>query len=188
MLVLRILAVIGLMGVFSVSAAEQNTSYWQTDQAQPQVEDNLYFTWLGCHSCLLIEQQVELEGFKKLPLIARADWRAAAKIQLALEMLAVEQTMVTKFKQQIIDQQLDVKNLQAMTDALIELGVDEEALTTQLNARELFEAIQAAEEKAKQYQIQYAPTVVVKGQYATDAKSTGSIVKFAETLELLKQK
>ncbi len=171
-----------------LGAAEQTDRYRELKQEPRIATDNLYFSWLGCHSCLMIEQKVNLEDFEKLPLIARPDWRAAAKIQIAMQMLMVKNEIVDSFKQAILDQKVDVKDLNSMASTLVALGVEQESLTEVLESKVLFKNIQQAENKAAEYRIQYVPTVIVKGHYATDANSTGSVAVFAETLAELRRK
>lgn len=186
----KLLLIFVLIFSTSVSTVQGNDNYWVIAQSEADgaPKDNIYFSWLGCHSCLMIEQKVDLSGFDHLPLIARPDWRVAAKVQIALSMLEVDSEIVEQFKQKILDQKIDVKDLTQMIDALVALGVEQEALKTTLHSTELFAAVRAAEDKAKHYKIQYVPTAVVDGRYATDAKHTGSIDKFSETLKLLKNK
>ncbi|NVJ65186.1 MAG: DsbA family protein [Gammaproteobacteria bacterium] len=187
MVKLKLLVLLASFSGLFLSAVKADT-YWQIQHEKLVASDNLYFSWLGCHSCLMIEQKVDLSGFEQLPLIARPEWRAAAKIQMAMQMLSLDEATVDAFKQEIIQQKVDVKDLNNMIESLISLGVEQEPLIETLNSRELFSRIQQAQDKAKQYQVRYVPTAVVKGQYAVDAKSTASVAAFAETLEELKRK
>ncbi len=177
-----------ILSSLSFSSANAN-NYWEVNvESSTTVNDNYYFSWLGCHSCLMIEQKVDLSSFQKLPLIARPDWRPAAKIQIAMQMMSIEPNVEQAFVEKLMQNELDVKNIEVMIAALVSLGVDEKTLADTLSSKELFSEIQEAVNLAKLYQVKYAPTVIVKGKYATDAKSTGSIQQFSETIRELLNK
>lgn len=184
---------IALLCVSSLALAEvkEGEDYWEIKQVEglPVAEgDNLYFTWLGCDSCRLIEAELaqELADFEMVPLIARQDWRPAAKAFYVMQMLDGEPDTLTQLKQKIDAGEVDPRDQQALFAAVIELGFDKEAVAELLEERALYERINQAEALAENYGIQYAPTVVVKGQYATDARHTMSIEKFREVLTYLK--
>lgn len=170
---------------------QQGKDYWEIKQLKdiPQAADeNLFFTWLGCDSCRQIEAELaqQLEDFEVVPLIARQDWRPAAKAFYVMQMLDGEPSAVLKLKQQIEAGTLDPRDQQALFEAIIELGYDKEAVGELLEDRALYKRIDQAEALAEHYGIQYAPTVVVKGRYATDARHTMTVKKFGEVLEYLK--
>ena len=121
-----------------------------------------------------------------VPLIARQEWRPAAKVFYVMEMLEGEPDALSKLKQQIDAGELDPKDQEALFEAIFELGFDKEAVAELLEDRRLYDRINQAEALAKNYAIQYAPTVVVKGQFATDARSTMTIKKFRDVLNYLK--
>ncbi|NVK21987.1 MAG: hypothetical protein HWD86_05680 [Kangiellaceae bacterium] len=195
----RILASGVLLFLSWLAAAEpvKDKDYWAIPTVQgiePATSDNLYFTWFGCSSCSTIEQQLaaELEGFEIVPLIARPEWRPAAKIFYVLQMLEIDPQVRQQLLIDIEQAKLDPTNLEAMRLWLLEQPtvqekVDEELLNKTLEDRQLFKRVAEAVALAKNYNIQYAPTVVVKGQYATDARHTMTIKKFKDVLAYLKQ-
>ncbi|MRX28056.1 DsbA family protein [Kangiella sp. HZ709] len=184
-------AIVGLIVFASTlfSGVIIGATYWElTPENEVKESDNLYFTWLGCDSCLMIEQEIDDSDYKTLPLIARSDWRPAAKILLALQLLAVELELQQKFRQLLLDKKLDPTDLSAMTAALVELGVNKEDLDSTLKSKELFTAVQRSQELARYYQVKYVPTFIVNGKFATDAKSNKSIKKLKATLATLQTK
>ncbi len=188
---LRILVlVLCFLPLSSMAAQGGNKTYWTVLQTTDFAtsDGNYFFTWLGCLSCHMLEQNIDLNGYEVLPLIARPDWRPAAKIQMTLDLLAIEAAVRRQFIAMIEQNKVDVKSLDSMVTALVALGVDKTMLEQTLTGKELFTKISQAESAAKQYQIQYVPTVVVKGKYATDARHTQSVAKFSETLKKLENK
>lgn len=168
----------------------EGEDYWKIAQVEGipvAVDDNLYFTWLGCDSCRKIEAELrgELEDFEVVPLIARQNWRPAAKAFYVVQMLQGDPDAWFKLKQQVDDGQLDPSDQQALFDAIIELGFDKEEVAELLEDRALYNKIDQAEALAKNYAVRYAPTLVVKGQYATDARHTMTIKKFRQVLNYL---
>ncbi|GAA4359823.1 DsbA family protein [Kangiella marina] len=189
----KLLIALGLALMSYTVTAEftEGKEYWEI--AQPEgipvaTDDNLFFTWLGCDSCRKIEAELsqDLEGFEVVPLIARQNWRPAAKVFYVIQMLDGEAEALLKIKQQIDEGELDPTDQKALFEAIFELGYDKEQVAELLEDRRLYNRISQAEALAKNYKIQYAPTVVVKGQYATDARSTMTIKKFREVLNFLK--
>lgn len=178
-------------GVALAADVKVGDDYWAIEQVEGipvAVDDNLYFTWLGCDSCRKIESELtqELEGFEIVPLIARQDWRPAAKAFYVMQMLEGDADAELKFKQQVEKGILDPTDQKALFAAIIDLGYDKKAVARLLENRALYERINQAEALAKNYGIQYAPTVVVKGQYATDARHTMTVEKFKQVLQYLK--
>lgn len=175
-----------------LNAAESlNKDFWvinKNNEIESLEQNDYYFTWLGCASCLMIEEKVDLSNYVTLPLIARPDWRPAAKVQVALQMLSVEPSIQSKFHQQVLNDSVDVKSIDAMSALLVNLGLVKEELEEALTSKELFKKIADAEIIAKQYDIQYVPTVVVKGKYATDAKRAGTVAEFLRIMKTLESK
>ena len=179
--------------IVQVASAEfkEGEDYWQIAQVEgisAATGDNLFFTWLGCDSCRKIEAELssELEGFEMVPLIARQEGRPAAKVFYVMEMLEGEPDAWLRLNQQIDAGELDPKDQNALFEAIFELGYDKEAVAELLEDRRLYDRINQAEALAENYAIQYAPTVVVKGQFATDARSTMTVKKFRDVLNYLK--
>ena len=188
-----IIATLGLLAMSHSGLAEfkEGKDYWKikkVDEVAVATDDNLYFTWLGCDSCRKIEKELEaeLEGFEVVPLIARQNWRPAAKAFYAIEILGGDAQAWSQLKQQVEDKTLDPTDQKALFAAIIELGFDKEDVIELLEDRVLYQRIDQAEALAKHYGIQYVPTVVVKGQYATDARSTMTVKKFSEVINYLK--
>lgn len=183
---------LGLMVVVpSAAAIEQGRDYWRIelpDSKQLDTQDNLYFSWLGCTSCRKLEKELdsELEDLEYVPLIARPEWRAAAKLHYTMQLLGLSEQQKTAMIAKIDAGEIDVTDFNAMQQELLAMGVDEEALTELLEDKELYRQVQRAEQLAAKYQIQYAPTVVIKGQFSTDANHTMKIDRFAEVLRYLK--
>lgn len=178
-------------GLVSAAEYKEGDDYWQMAQVESipvAIDDNLYFTWLGCDSCRKIEAELaqELEGFEVVPLIARQNWRPAAKAFYVIQILDGDPDAWLKLKQQVDAETLDPTDQKALFAAIIELGYDKESVSELLEDRSLYQRINQAEALAKTYAIQYAPTVVVKGQYATDARHTLTIKKFRQVLNYLK--
>ncbi|GAA0207196.1 hypothetical protein GCM10009123_13370 [Kangiella japonica] len=176
-------------GVFA--EFKEGQDYWKikgVDDIAVAAGDNLYFTWLGCDSCRKIEGELsaELEGFEVVPLIARQNWRPAAKAFYAIQILGGDAEAWQKLKQQVEDKTLDPTDQKALFAAIIELGFDKEDVIDLLEDRVLYQRINQAEALANNYDIKYVPTVVVKGQYATDARSTMTVKKFSEVISYLK--
>jgi thiol:disulfide interchange protein DsbA len=170
---------------------KKGKDFWEMAQVESipvATDDNLYFTWLGCDSCRKLETELanELDDFEVVPLIARQNWRPAAKAFYVVKMLDGEPNAWLKIKQQVDEGTLDATDQKALFAAIIELGYDKEAVAELLEDRLLYQRIDQAEALAKNYAIQYAPTVVVKGQYATDARHTMTINKFRQVLNYLK--
>lgn len=190
------LLVSGLVFLLSVNvntahAIEQGQDYWRitlADESQLNTQDNLYFSWLGCASCRLLEQKLadELEELEYIPLIARPEWRAAAKLHYVMQLLGLSEEQKAAMIAKIDAGEIDVTDFNAMQEELLAMEVDQEALTLLLENKELYRRVQRAEDLAAKYQIQYAPTVVIKGQFATDANHTMKIDRFAEVLRYLK--
>lgn len=175
----------------TVHAIEQGQDYWRmtlTDESQLNTRDNLYFSWLGCTSCRKLEHELadELEDLEYVPLIARPEWRAAAKLYYVMQLLELSDKQKADMIAKIDAGEIDVTDFNAMKEELLMMDVDQEALTELLENKELYRQVQRAEELAAKYQIHYAPTVVIKGQFATDAKHTMKIDRFAEVLRYLK--
>ncbi|AOE48863.1 DsbA family protein [Kangiella sediminilitoris] len=165
--------------------------YWQVrsgDSVAVAEGDNLFFTWWGCDSCRQIEEELsqQLEGFEVVPLIARQEWRPAAKAFYVMKMLEGNPNAEDVIKQRIEEGTLDPKDQKALFDAVIELGYDKEQVAELLEDRDLYGRIDQAVALAENYNIQYVPTVVVKGRFATDARHTMTVKKFGEVLEYLK--
>lgn len=178
-------------GMPNAVAIEQDQDYWRIelpDSKQLNTKDNLYFSWLGCTSCRKLEQELasELEELEYVPLIARPEWRAAAKLHYTMQLLELSEQQKSAMIAKIDAGDVDVTDFNAMQQELLTMGVDEEALTDLLEDKELYRQVQRAEQLAAKYQIQYAPTVVIKGQFATDANHTMKIDRFAEVLRYLK--
>lgn len=189
----RLLILFILSFVTAVASAEfkAGKDYWkisQLDGIPVATGDNLFFTWLGCDSCRKLEAELaqELEGFEVVPLIARQEWRPAAKVFYVMQILDGEPDALLKLKQQIDAGEVDPKDQNALFEAIFELGYDKQEVAELLEDRSLYQRINQAEALAKNYAIQYVPTVVVKGQYATDARSTMTVKKFREVLNYLK--
>lgn len=190
------LLVSGLVFLLSVNvntahAIEQGQDYWRitlADESQLNTQDNLYFSWLGCASCRLLEQELagELEELEYIPLIARPEWRAAAKLHYVMQLLGLSEEQKAAMIAKIDAGEIDVTDFNAMQEELLAMEVDQESLTLLLENKELYRRVQRAEDLAAKYQIQYAPTVVIKGQFATDANHTMKIDRFAEVLRYLK--
>ena len=188
---LLILITLSLMTTVGFAELKEGKDYWKISQVEGipvATGDNLFFTWLGCDSCRKIEAELaqELEDFEVVPLIARQDWRPAAKVFYVIQMLDGEPDALLKLKQQIDAGDVDPTNQKALFEAIFELGYDKQEVAELLEDRSLYQRINQAEALAKNYAIQYAPTVVVKGQYATDARSTMTVKKFREVLNYLK--
>ncbi|GAA4345876.1 DsbA family protein [Kangiella taiwanensis] len=188
----RLLILFILSFVTAVASAEfkAGKDYWkisQLDGIPVATGDNLFFTWLGCDSCRKLEAELaqELEGFEVVPLIARQEWRPAAKVFYVMQILDGEPDALLKLKQQIDAGEVDPKDQNALFEAIFELGYDKQEVAELLEDRSLYQRINQAEALAKNYAIQYVPTVVVKGQYATDARSTMTVKKFREVLNYL---
>lgn len=188
-----IIASLGLLVMSHGAFAEfkEGQDYWKiksVDDIAVASGDNLYFTWLGCDSCRKIEEELasELEGFEVVPLIARQNWRPAAKAFYAIQILGGDADAWQKLKQQVDEETLDPTDQKALFAALIELGFDKEDVIDLLEDRVLYQRIDQAEALASNYDIKYVPTVVVKGQYATDARSTMTVKKFSEVINYLK--
>ncbi len=180
-----------VVGIPNAVAIEQGQDYWRVelpDSKQLNTKDNLYFSWLGCSSCRKLEQELasELEELEYVPLIARPEWRAAAKLHYTMHLLGVSEEQKSTMIAKIDSGEIDVTDFNAMQQELLAMGVDEEALTDLLEDKDLYRQVQRAEKLAAKYQIQYAPTVVIKGQFATDANHTMEIDRFAEVLRYLK--
>lgn len=178
-------------GIPCATAIEQGQDYWRIelpDAGQLNTQDNLYFSWLGCTSCRKLEQELasELDDLVYVPLIARPEWRAAAKLHYTMQLLELSEQQKAEMITKIDDGEIDVTDFNAMQQELLAMGVDEEALTELLEDKELYRQVQRAEQLAAKYQIQYAPTVVIKGQFATDANHTMKVDRFAEVLRYLK--
>jgi len=172
-------------------AIEQGQDYWRItlpEQSQLNTQDNIYFSWLGCTSCRKLEQELagELEAFEYIPLIARPEWRAAAKLHYTMELMELSEQQKSDMIAKIDAGTIDVTDFNAMQEELLAMGVDEKDLTELLENKELYRQVQRAEGLAAKYRIQYAPTVVIKGQFATDANHTMTIERFAEVLRYLK--
>lgn len=183
---------IGSLKVAEAAEFEEGKDYWKIAQVESipvAVDDNLYFTWLGCNSCRKIERELsdELTDFEVIPLIARQNWRPAAKAFYVVKMLDGDPKAWLKLKQMVDAEELDPSDQKALFAAIIELGYDKEAVAELLEDRSLYQRIDQAEALAKNYAIQYAPTIIVKGQYATDARHTMTIKKFGQVLSYLKQ-
>ena len=103
-----------------------------------------------------------------------------------MQILDGEPDALLKLKQQIDAGEVDPKDQNALFEAIFELGYDKQEVAELLEDRSLYQRINQAEALAKNYAIQYVPTVVVKGQYATDARSTMTVKKFREVLNYLK--
>ncbi|ACV27897.1 thioredoxin domain-containing protein [Kangiella koreensis] len=177
--------------VDTVHAIEQGQDYWRitlTDESQLNTQDNLYFSWLGCTSCRMLEQELasELDELEYVPLIARPEWRAAAKLHYVMQLLELSDEQKNNMITKIDAGEIDVTDFNAMQEELLAMEVDEEVLTLLLENKELYRKVQRAEDLAAKYRIQYAPTVVIKGQFATDANHTMKIDRFAEVLRYLK--
>lgn len=177
--------------VDTAHAIEQGQDYWRitlTDESQLNTQDNLYFSWLGCTSCRKLEQELagDLEELEYVPLIARPEWRAAAKLHYVMQLLELSEDQKTDMIAKIDAGDIDVTDFNAMKEELLAMDVDEEALTELLENKELYQQVQRAENLAAKYKIHYAPTVVIKGQFATDANRTMKIDRFAEVLRYLK--
>lgn len=175
----------------SAVAIEQGQDYWRIELSDPKqlsTQDNLYFSWLGCTSCRKLEQELasELDDLEYVPLIARREWRAAAKLHYTMQLLELSEQQKAEMIAKIDAGDIDVTDFNAMQEELLAMGVDEEALTELLEDKELYRQVQRAEQLAAKYQIQYAPTVVIKGQFATDANHTMKIDRFVEVLRYLK--
>lgn len=180
-----------VVGIPGATAIEQGQDYWRIelpDAGQLNTQDNLYFSWLGCTSCRKLEQELasELDDLEYVPLIARPEWRAAAKLHYTMQLLELSEQQKAEMIAKIDDGEIDVTDFNAMQQELLAMGVDEEALTELLEDKELYRQVQRAEQLAAKYQIQYAPTVVIKGQFATDANHTMKVDRFAEVLRYLK--
>jgi len=165
--------------------------YWEMAQVEGipvAVDDNLYFTWLGCDSCRKIEKELvqELEDFEVVPLIARQEWRPAAKAFYVIKMLDSKSDAWLDIKQIVEDGELDPTDQKALFAAIIDLGFEQEAVAELLEDKMLYRRIDQAEALAKTYAVQYVPTVIVKGQYATDARHTMTVKKFGQVLDYLK--
>lgn len=178
-------------GINTAQAIEQGQDYWRitlAEKSQLNTEDNLYFSWLGCTSCRQLEQELaeELGELEYVPLIARPEWRAAAKLHYVMHLLELSEQQRAEMIAKIDADEIDVTDFNAMQQGLLAMGVDEEALTDLLENKELYRQVQRAEALAAKYQIQYAPTVVIKGQFATDANHTMKVDRFAEVLRYLK--
>lgn len=189
----RLITLVILSFVTMVASAqfEQGKDYWKISQVEGipvATGDNLFFTWLGCDSCRKIEAELEqeLEGFEVVPLIARQDWRPAAKAFYVVQILEGQADAWLQLKQQVDAGDLDPTDQNALFEAIFELGYDKQEVAELLEDPSLYQRINQAEALAKNYAIQYVPTVVVKGQYATDARSTMTIKKFREVLNYLK--
>ncbi len=183
--------IVGLIVLASTlfSGVIMAATYWELKpENEVRESDNLYFTWLGCDSCLMIEQQMDGSAYKTLPLIARSEWRPAAKILVAMQLLEVDLELQTKLKQLLLDKKLDPTDLNAMAAALAELGLNSKDLDKTLSSKKLLSAVQQSQELARYYQVKYVPTFIVKGKYATDAKSNSSIQKLKNTLATLQAK
>lgn len=170
---------------------KEGQDYWvmqHIDAIAVATDDNLYFTWLGCDSCRKIERELteELADFEVVPLIARQDWRPAAKAFYALQILGGSAEDWGKLKQQVEEKSLDPTDQKALFAAIIELGFDKDDVRELLEDRALYQRINQAEALANHYDIEYVPTVVVKGRYATDARSTMTVKKFAQVIGYLK--
>lgn len=198
--VLILLLLVSFVSFFGVSAnaAEPQSSgkykegedYWQIQQVEGipvATGDNLYFTWLGCDSCRQIEAELEqqLEGFEVIPLIARQDWRPAAKAFYVMRMLEGDPQAELKIKRQIDEGALDPRDQEVLFEAILELGYDKKEVADLLEDKSLYERISQAEALAKNYGVQYAPTIVIKGQYATDARHTMTIERFSNVISYL---
>ncbi len=190
-LLVSVLAFLLTANVDTAHAIEQGQDYWRitlTDESQLDTEDNLYFSWLGCTSCRMLEQELagELEELEYIPLIARPEWRAAAKLHYVMELLELSEEQKNDMIAKIDTGEIDVTDFNAMQEELLMMDIDKEALTELLENKELYRKVQRAEDLAAKYQIKYAPTVVIKGQFATDANHTMKIDRFAEVLRYLK--
>ncbi|MHC9511753.1 thioredoxin domain-containing protein [Kangiella sp. M94] len=186
-----VLAFLLAANVGTAHAIEQGQDYWRitlTDESQLNTEDNLYFSWLGCTSCRMLEQELagELEELEYIPLIARPEWRAAAKLHYVMELLELSEKQKNDMIAKIDAGEIDVTDFNAMQEELLTMDIDKEALTELLENKELYRQVQRAEDLAAKYRIKYAPTVVIKGQFATDANHTMKIDRFAEVLRYLK--
>lgn len=190
-LLVSVLAFLLTANVDTAHAIEQGQDYWRitlTDESQLNTEDNLYFSWLGCTSCRELEQELagELEELEYIPLIARPEWRAAAKLHYVMELLELSEEQKNDMIAKIDAGEIDVTDFNAMQEELLTMDIDEEALTELLENKELYRQVQRAEDLAAKYRIKYAPTVVIKGQFATDANHTMKIDRFSEVLRYLK--
>lgn len=188
---LLILSILSFVTAVASAEFKAGKDYWkisQLDGIPVATGDNLFFTWLGCDSCRKLEAELaqELEGFEVVPLIARQEWRPAAKVFYVMQILDGEPDALLKLKQQIDAGEVDPKDQNALFEAIFELGYDKQEVAELLEDRSLYQRINQAEALAKNYAIQYVPTVVVKGQYATDARSTMTVKKFREVLNYLK--
>ena len=185
-----LILILSLALPMSAVAIEQGQDYWRIElpqSSQINADDNLYFSWMGCQSCRQLEQAIPeaLAELEYVPLIVRHDWRAAAKLYYTMQLLEVSEQQQADMLVKIDSGEIDVTDFEAMTAELITMGVDEEALTDLLENKELYRKVQRAEKLAEKYQVQYAPTVVIKGQFATDANHTMTIDRFAEVLRYL---
>ncbi|MBD3653175.1 DsbA family protein [Kangiella sp.] len=185
------LSIASAASIPGAAAIEQGQDYWRIelpDSKQLNTEDNLYFSWLGCSSCRALERELsaELEELEYVPLIARPEWRAAAKLHYTMQLLELSEQQKADMIAKIDSGDIDVTDFNAMQEELLVMGVDEEVLTELLENKELYQQVQRAERLAAKYQIQYAPTVVIKGQFATDANHTMKVDRFAEVLRYLK--
>lgn len=192
----RLLFVLTLAPLLSVTinsahAIEQGQDYWRIklpDQSQLNAQDNLYFSWLGCLSCRKLELELadELADLEYIPLIARPEWRAAAKLHYTMQLLELDQELQSQMIAKIDAGDIEVTDFEAMQKELLEMGVEKDALTELLENKELYSQVRRAEELAAKYKIHYAPTVIIKGQFATDANHTMKIDRFAEVLRYLR--
>ena len=172
---------------------EEGKDYWKIESMQevaPAEGDNLYFTWLGCLSCTLVEEKLEsqLDGFERVPLIARPEWRPAAKVFYLLKLLNVDYSVWQGLMIEVQNNRVDATDFEQMKRYLIEQEVDKEALDRISENVDLFKKVNQAQALAKTYQVQYVPTVVIKGRYATDARHTKKVERMGEVISYLKEK
>lgn len=184
---------LSLMSITTVQAEVQvDRDYWvikNTDSnSEANVQANYFFTWMGCASCTMVMDGLgsDLENIEIVPLIARPEWRPAAKIFYVIQLLEMDKTLLRDLINDIEAQKIDPTNLEQMRSWLLEKEADKEQLDKILDDEALFAKVAYARELAEKYNIQYAPTVVIKGQYATDARHTMKVEKFSEVVRYLK--
>ena len=198
-ILLAVLVMFGLSYTVHAEEFEEGKHYLRI---APQVTESgdkvevIEFFWYGCPHCKVfdpilsdwVEKKPANAVFKRVPAVFRPEWKVQARTYYALQVMGAGEKYHTKIFDKIHTEKKHIDTLDAMTDFLVEQGVNKEEFIENYNSFGVDGMVRKAIKQLQGYKITGVPAMGVNGKYVVSGKGAGSYENMIRIVDFLIKK
>ena len=184
-ILLVVMIMFGLSSVVQAEEFEEGKHYLRVAQQATDSGDKIEvieFFWYGCPHCSVfdpilgewIKSKPAEASFKRVPAVFRPEWKVQARTYYALQVMGAGEKYHSKMFDHIHKDRKRIDTLDAMTDFLVEQGVDKEKFVANYNSFAVDGMVRKAVKQLQGYKINGVPAMAVNGKYVVSGKAAGS--------------